>query len=309
LDCQFALESETLRLAEGSDNWPTTWGDDDHLYTAYGDGWGFDPKTDIKLSLGLSRIEGVPPDIKGINIRSNSGERVGQGKYGAKASGMLFVDGILYMLVRNTENSQLAWSSDYGKTWTWADWAFDVSFGCPTFLNFGKNYSNARDSYVYIYSSDAPDAYTTADQMVLARVPKESLRNWQSYQFFSGYNKKQSPQWTEDIRKRQPVFSNPGKCYRSGISYNSGLKKYVWSQIIPLATSEEGPRFSGGLGIFVADEPWGPWETVFYQRQWDMGPGETTNIPTKWISEDGRSFYLVFSGNDYFSVRQGRFLE
>jgi len=309
LDCQFAAESETLRLAEGSDNWPTTWADDGHIYTSYGDGWGFEPKTDIKLSLGLSRIEGVPPDIKGINIRTSSGERVGQGKYGAKASGMLFVEGVLYMLVRNTGNAQLAWSYDHGKTWSWADWTFNESFGCPTFLNFGKNYSNARDNYIYIYSPDRPDAYTSADNMVLARVPKESLVDWQSYQYFSGVDKKQLPQWTDDIRKRQPVFSNPGKCYRSGISYNSGLNKYVWTQIIPLATSEQGPRFSGGLGIFMADEPWGPWETVFYQRTWDMGPGETANIPTKWISDDGYSFYLVFSGDDYFSVRQGRFQE
>jgi len=33
-----------VRLAPGSDNWPITWGDDDRLYTAYGDGWGFAPK-------------------------------------------------------------------------------------------------------------------------------------------------------------------------------------------------------------------------------------------------------------------------
>ena len=37
---------------------------------------------------------------------------------------MLMVDGVLYMLVRNTGNSQIAWSGDHGKSWTWCDWKF-----------------------------------------------------------------------------------------------------------------------------------------------------------------------------------------
>lgn len=303
--CKFS--PETIRMAEGSDNWPITWADDNQLYTAYGDGWGFKPMTDIKLSLGLSRIEGEPTDLKAVNIRSSSGERVGQGKYGVKASGMLSVDGTLYMLTRNAQNAQLAWSEDYAKTWEWANWTFNESFGCPTFLNFGKDYQIARDDYVYIYSFDQETAYIPGDQMVLARVPKNKLNHWQAYQYFSGFNQDNTPQWTDDIRKRQSVFSNPGKCYRSGISYNQGLDKYVWTQIVPLATDPEGPRFRGGLGIFVSDQPWGPWETVLYEREWDMGPGESVSIPTKWISDDGKTFYLVFSGEDHFSVRKGTF--
>jgi hypothetical protein len=47
-----------IRQADGSDNWPITWADDDHLYTAYGDGWGFVPKLDKKLSLGFAKVAG-----------------------------------------------------------------------------------------------------------------------------------------------------------------------------------------------------------------------------------------------------------
>lgn len=306
---EFAPEDETIRIAEGSDNWPMTWADDNNLYTAYGDGWGFEPLIDLKLSLGLSRVEGYPPDIKGVNLRTPSGERVGQGKFGVKASGMLAVDDVIYMLVRNAENAQLAWSSDKGNSWTWADWRFDQSFGCPTFLNFGKNYQGARDEYVYIFTPDQPTAYKVADHMVLARVHKDKIQFWQAYEFFSGFNQENQPIWTEDIRKREPVFTNPGRCYRSGISFNAGLGKYMWTQILPLATDDQGPRFKGGLGIFVSENPWGPWETVYYTREWDMGPGETASIPTKWISEDGLTFYLVFSGEDYFSVRKGTLAE
>ena len=40
-------------------------------------------------------------------------------------------------------------------------------------------------------------------------------------------------------------------------------------------------------------------------RAWDVGPGETASIPTKWISSDGLQVHLVFSGDDCFSVRRG----
>ena len=63
-------------------------------------------------------------------------------------------------------------------------------------------------------------------------------------------------------------------------------------------------RFKGGLGIFESDNPWGPWKTVFYTREWDIGPGETSSIPTKWMSDDGKTCYLLFSGDDYFSLRK-----
>ena len=33
-----------VRKAQGGDNWPITWADDGHLYTAYGDGNGFEPR-------------------------------------------------------------------------------------------------------------------------------------------------------------------------------------------------------------------------------------------------------------------------
>lgn len=213
------------------------------------------------------------------------------------------------MFTLNLLLSLLLWSNDYGRNWSWADWTFETSFGCPTFLNFGQHYDGARDEFVYIYSPDAPTAYQLADGMVMARVPKDQLKDWRQYRYFAGWDGHKRPIWSEDIRKRQAVFSNPGKCYRSGISFNAGLGKYLWCQIIPLATDEEGPRFAGGLGIFAASEPWGPWETVYYTREWDVGPGETASIPPKWMSADGERCYLLFSGDDHFSVREIRFRE
>jgi len=196
---EWAPADTIIRQASGSDNWPITWADDDNLYTAYGDGWGFEPKTEKKLSLGIAKIIESPPDFQGINIRTDSGERTGQGAKGEKASGMLCVEGVLYMLVRNTGNSQLAWSSDHGKSWTWCDWKFTASFGAPTFLNFDKNYAGARDKFVYIYSHDSDSAYEPADRMVMARVPKDMITKRDAYEFFKGLDDSEQPIWTKDI--------------------------------------------------------------------------------------------------------------
>jgi hypothetical protein len=290
-----------MRLAKGSDNWPMTWADDDALYTAYGDGNGFEPFTKAKLSLGVAKVLGAPPDIRGVNIRSPSAEALGDGKQGRKASGMLCVDGVLYLLVRNVTNSQLGWSADHGATWTWADWKFTESFGCPTFLNFGKNYSGARDEFVYVYSHDSDSAYERANRFVLARASKNRLKERAAWEFFANRDTDGQPRWTRDIRGRGAVFTNPGACYRSGVSYNMGLKRYLWCQI----GRGSDTRFTGGFAIYDAPEPWGPWTMVFHTQNWDTGPGETASIPTKWISHDGRTVHLVFSGNDCFSVRKG----
>lgn len=305
-DVEWEPAAEVIRMAEGSDNWPLTWGDNDTLYTAYGDGFGFEPKTMEKLSLGLAKVWGTPPNVRGENIRTPSGERVGEGRFGPKAGGMLMVDGLLYMWVRNLNNSQLAVSADRGRTWTWADWKFEESFGCPNFINYGKNYSDAKDEFVYTYSMDENTAYKISDHMVLARVPKEKLMDWRYYEFYAGYDSDGTPEWSGDIRKRKPVFTNPGKCYRSAMTYSQELQRYLWCQIIPLSGKDErkGPRFRGGLGIFEASNPWGPWRTVFYEREWDMGPGESGSLPAKWMGKDGNTFYYVFSGEDSFSVRK-----
>ena len=301
---EWAPVDTIIRRASGSDNWPITWAEDDNQYAVYGDGWGFEPKTKKKLSLGIVKILGSPPDFQGINIRTDTGERLGQGANGAKASGMLMVDGVLYMLVRNTNNSQIACSEDHGKSWKWCDWKFSTSFGAPTFLNFGRNYTGARDNFVYVYSHDSDSAYEPADRMVMARVLKDRIKKREAYEFFEELDNSGQATWTSNINEMKAVFINPGRCYRSGISYNTGLKRYIWCQILPFSRDERGPRFQGGFGIYDAPQPWGPWTTVYYNKQWDVGPGETNCLPTKWMSEDGKTCYLLFSGDDCFSVRK-----
>lgn len=297
---EWAPKETIKRDAAGSDNWPLTWGDDDAMYGAYGDGNGFTPRTPEKLSMGFAKILGTPTGFTGTNIRSATGETLGDGQKGRKASGVLMVEGVLYLWARNAGNSQLAWSTDRGVTWAWSDWKLTTSFGCPTFLNFGRNYAGARDKYVYVYSHDADSAYVPADRMVLARVPKDRIRDRSAYEFLKTVDARNEPAWSRAIEDRGAVFMNPNRTYRSAVSFNAGLRRYLWTQTLPGTDA----RFEGGFAIYDAPEPWGPWTTVFYSESWDVGPGETSSFPTKWMSGDGKTVHLVFSGDDAFSVRR-----
>ncbi|MBI2927229.1 MAG: serine hydrolase [Verrucomicrobia bacterium] len=303
----WAPANTIVRAAKGSDNWPLTWAADDQLYTAYGDGNGFEPLVPEKLSLGFARISGGPTNFSGANIRSPTGEQRGDGRAGRKASGLLCVDGVLYVWARNATNAQLAWSTDHGVTWRWSDWRFGTSFGCPAFVNFGRDYAGARDEFVYVYSPDSDSAYTPADRFVLARVPKRRVRERAAYEFFAALDASGAPVWTKDLAQRGAVFTNAGRCLRSQMTHCAPLQRYLWWQQLPRAPSaadRADSRFTGGFGVYDAPEPWGPWTAVYFTERWDTGPGETASFPTKWMSADGRTLHLVFSGDDSFSVRR-----
>jgi hypothetical protein len=292
----FAAKSTIKQAATGSDNWAVTWGDDNALYTAYGDGWGFVPKVSSKLSLGFAKVTGAGNNFTGTNIRSSSGEKTGDGSSGLKASGFISIGSTVYMLCRNANNTQFAYSSDHMKTWTWS-WKFTNKFGFATFLNFGQDNSGARDDYVYIYGSDAESAYDIYSHILLARVPKGSIKAQSAYEYFSGTPA--NPAWSSSLSSARPVFTFANKGTRFSASYNAGIGRYMLNQV----HSKLDSRFSGGFGIYDAPEPWGPFTTAFFVESWDMGPGECNCIPTKWLSSDGRSGYLVSSTDDAFTTR------
>lgn len=285
-----SFSAQIVRKATDSDNWPLTWGDDDAIYTSYGDGRGFEPFVESKLSMGFAKVEGNAAAFRGINIRFSTGERKGDGAAGAKASGMLMVDGVLYMWVRNTGNAQLAWSEDHGSTWQWG-FKLDQSFGSPSFLNFGRNYAGARDQYIYAYSQDGPSAYEVNNGLVLARAPRARIHERNAWQFFNGTEGR--PKWTDDIGARRPVFLYDGHCQRVDAVYHPVLKRYL------LAVAY---GHTGGWGLYEAASPWGPWSTAFHTEYWGLGYTHGYRLPAKWISADGHSMGLVFSGLQFNGV-------
>ena len=76
--------------------------------------------------------------------------------------------------------------------------------------------------------------------------------------------------------------------------YHPVLKRYLLTVTHGTgANAGEGP----GLGIFDAPEPWGPWTTVYYSDQWkDSHAKFCFEFPAKWISADGLTMWMKYSG-------------
>src|SRR5439155_9810168 len=172
-----------------------------------------------------------------------------------------------------------------------------------------RNYAAARDEFVYMYSPDANSAYQAADQLVLARVPKTRIGDRDSYEFFVGLDDRGQPLWSHDLGQRRSVFGVGQAFYRSRVTYNGALRRYLLVQPVPDTASRDrtgrlDTRSHGGLAIYDAPEPWGPWTTAYFADRWDVGPGDSAGFPSKWMSADGTTLHLVFSGDDTFAVRK-----
>lgn len=308
------------RWAPGSDNWPITWADDNHQYTAWGDGGGFrGTNRDGRVSLGVARIEGGRDSYTGYNVWGGKNPE-NRARFGGKSYGIISVAGVLYMWVSPGSNAtsyseaRLYSSVDHGATWKPADWAFIKSDDMilPTFLQFDKDYAGARDNYVYIYANHLKKGDSLSVQkpgeIALMRVPKTGILERNQYEFFAGLDNDDNQTWTTDIAARQPVFKDEnGIGWNTSVSYNSGLERY-------LLITEHTSTMKGYIGIFEAAEPWGPWATVLYDNQFGRGYiSQTTffyNFSNKWLSEDGKSFVFIFTGiksNDSWNTVNGSF--
>ena len=302
-----------VSAAPGSDLWPVTWGSDGYVYTSWGDGGGFGgTNSDGRVSMGFARIEGAPEDYVAININGgrNSQHSASFPSKG-KTGGIVFVDGVLYAWLNRQDetwpsvNHSLIWSSDRGATWKESSWKWPKGqgkFKPNTFLQFGRDYTGARDDYVYFYGRNEA-AWGKKAHGYLGRVHRTKLKTRDAYKFFAGLGADTTPTWSSDANDRKPHFTDPAGVEGIQVVYNAAIRRY-------LLTVHRGDQ--GTLGIFDAPEPWGPWTTVAYYDNWldlkGTGAGREMlfiNIPTKWISADGKTLWVIFTGGqDRFNLVQ-----
>jgi hypothetical protein len=299
------------RAAPGSDLWPITWADDDLLYTSWGDGGGFGgTDRDGRVALGVGIVKGLGDDWAGINILGGKNPVCSTKPFPGKANGILSVSGVLYLHVIAQGNwwcAKIARSTDHGRSWTFNEGAFnsncwdfsetDGAFSDMTFLNFGKDYAGARDGFVYVYSQDhrrRPDGTLSdiTDSVAMFRVPKNQIMNRAAYEYFAGLNVLK-PTWTRDIQKRAGVFTHSHSVgFAVRVDYNPPLRRYL------LTTFH---RWDGSWGLYDSPEPWGPWTQVQTFNQWiDSSPKFGFTFPQKWMSQDGKTMYMVFSGTHLY---------
>ncbi len=321
----------TYQMNGDGDLWPSCWADDGNLYAANGDGSAF-TRRGFRFDMAVSRIIGMPPRLNGTTIATNIGTNWGGPGYNRKPTGMLCVDSTIYLAFQNLNlrnfddapAASIARSTDHGATWAWSKG--EPMFGSPSdsnspaaykfttifFLDFGQDSVYAPAAYVYAYGLD--NNWREQKALYLARIPKQSILNRSTWQFYIGVDVSGAPTWSPDIGAKAPVLiddrllyqrlSNKEGCYQNqpvlsqgGIVYDAPLKRYIfasWS----CATHE----------LFEAPQPWGPWR-LFLSK--DFGPlrlaqnrGQYgTSIPSKFISANGKTLHLQSNvccgGNSY----------
>ena len=317
----FAEERATISTASDGDLWPSCWADDGHLYAANGDGKGFSPDAP-SADIAVSRIEGYPGALSGVTLAHS--DAVGPvwgdpARYNRKPTGMVCVDGVLYLAVQDLAKdfddapaATICRSDDKGRTWTWdrnAPMFAGHVFTTIWFVDYGKNSEHATDGYVYAYGLDGNwrasfrDRVPDPTRLFLARVPKADLQKRSAWQFYAGSDAGGRPAWSGDIGKKAPVLEDGRRVYaalfetnrprnmtllsQGGVVYNKPLDRYLYT-----SWTEYTWEF------YEAPEPWGPWKR-FLSKDFGGYPwlaskngGYAATIPSKFISEDGRTMYV-----------------
>ncbi len=290
-------QSSTLKQSGvGGDLWPTTWGSDDRLYTAWGDGAVV---CGSKVQWGIAALSGTTPNA---NLTKVYCKPVNSGK--GKVSGIVAAQGKLYAVVNNQDRAwpnpsfSLYQSLDLGRTWkkTSVSWTGNTGDIRPTgFVQFGKN-ATSTDGYIYFIANKA-EGLSSADSIYMFRVPAGSILNKSLYQSYVGDG-------TTSVWKAgavpTPIFVDSAKGVAGGdITYNPGLKTYLLA-----APHGQGDQ----IGVFSGPNPFGPWTTVDYRDGWlGIRGGEYLGMrfPIKWMSQSGLSIWTIFSC--YGSTTCGKF--
>jgi hypothetical protein len=328
----------TYDSPSNGDLWPAAWSNDDYLYAANGDGRGF--TTSLNFSdIDISRVSGSPATENMTGTTLAQGNAIGKiwgstSTYNRKPTGMVSVDGNLYMAIqdlnlnfRDAPNASISKSTDKGVTWTFNTSApmFDNHiFTTIMFLDYGKDSQYAIDNYVYAYGLDynwrTSGTYPDPTKLFLARVPKTSIQNRSTWEFYTGGLNGGTPSWSSDINLKTPVLQDDRRAYavlnsgasaannmtvvsQGSIVYNQPLNRYIYS-----SWTEYTHEY------YESPNPWGPWK-LFLTK--DFGPdqlswtvkrngGYTTVIPSKFISADGKTMYVqsnCFGGDNTVNIQ------
>jgi hypothetical protein len=171
-----------------------------------------------------------------------------------------------------------------------------VKIGAPHFVDFGKNMEHSPDGKAYLVAHGASDgnnrrfgynSWITGDEIYLLRVTPgiENMNDASKYEFFDGAG------WTKDFSKIRPIASWRDKMGCVTMTYNAPLKKF-------LMCVTDGKTTGGYYDSYVleSDSISGP----FYRVQYLQHFGEQAyflNIPSKFISADGRTLWLCYAAN------------
>jgi hypothetical protein len=208
-------------------------------------------------------------------------------------------------------------------SWSWPN------VGYASFVQYGQGYAGGPTSYVYAVipmrssttGSVSNSAYSLVPAFGLIRGARSDLTLQSNWQFFCGTAS--APAWCSSASSAKNIFLQSGTKFnpRPGMSWNPGLGRFMLSLVYDTTPSDttDDTRSSGALMVLISSNPWGPWQTVFSNGSspWPggtsttacgttrWGAGDRADIPTKYMSADGKTFYLFSSGGDCLSIARG----
>jgi hypothetical protein len=321
---------EGIRIPNcGGDVWTTTWADDDNLYSATDDTSGFNNACNSNLA--VQRITGgPPPSVQGETVSAMSefgkGGELKEDRASWKASGLTCVDGVLYLgvsrhyydgvgdissdsahhfWIQETWDASIVKSTDHGKTWSEAPKLGHAMFpgrvfSNPFFVQYGKDGKGSKDNsddYVYAVSNDG--TWNNGNWMTLGRVSKGLIERLDpgDWEFVHDFNDKYEPIWRPRHDNAIYVFRSPGRASMTGIHYITPLDLYLMPQWHYPRLDDPKRRWQlSRWEFYQAPAPWGPW-TLFHTQDFEPQGFYNPSIPSKFISEDGRKFWIFVAGD------------
>ncbi len=207
-------------------------------------------------------------------------------------------------------------STDFGRTWEESPhtpekplfdetgmWGHPVKIGAPHFVDFGKNMEHSPDGYAYLvgHGAEYPDmeprfanlSWISGDQVYMIRVKPsiENINDSSKYEFFGGHDASGQAVWTSEFDSISPLIDWNNNCGCVTITYNAPMKKYLMCVTDGWPTVEKMNSY-----ILESDHITGPWKLAVYMKNFGE-QGYFLNIPSKFISQDGKSMWLCYSGN------------
>ncbi len=308
-----------------ADTWYPSWASNGNMYSPFTDGTVGNVKSmsiGPQATTGFAEIIGDDPmhlDVRALGTVAASPEPYG-GRY---PCGTLVYNGTWYYgtyVLDDLNGACGNWcvlgpfvgfrtSKDYGKTWLRsgltplhnlfgesAKNGQKVKVGSPHFLDFGKNleYSPDGKAYLVAHGATRPDAHNSwisGDQVYLVRVTPspQIINDVTKYEFFAGSG--EEPKWSNRFADIRPLFTwnNHAGCVTA--TYVAPLKGYL------MCVSRGWPTV-GKFDTYVLESKQitGPWKLVTYMKHFGE-QGYFVNVPSKFISPDGRTAWLCYAAN------------
>ena len=139
----------------------------------------------------------------------------------------------------------------------------------------------------------AYNSWMTGDEIYLVRVTPsiETINDVSRYEFFAGYDVSGKPLWSSEFRDIKPLAGWKDNMGCVTMTYNAPLKKYL------MCVTDGGNTVDYfNTYILESDYVTGPWKLVTYLKHFGQ-QAYFVNIPSKFISKDGRTMWLCYSAN------------